>query len=206
MYAFNTDLRVILIGGTSNVGKSTVAQMLAEKLGWHYIATDYLARHPGRPWRTPEKEVPPHVAEHYLTLSLEELITDVLRHYKNLLPQITATITQHATDLSTDCLIMEGSALWPESIAPLNIDKVGAIWLTASNDLFQHRMYTASQYEQASPREKEMVDKFLGRTKIYNERMMDAVNRLGLASLNVEEATTLDELAVLCLDALQRQG
>ena len=42
------ELRVILIGGSSHVGKSTLAQSLASKLGWRYISTDSLARHPGQ--------------------------------------------------------------------------------------------------------------------------------------------------------------
>jgi hypothetical protein len=42
--------RVVLIGGTSNVGKSTLAQAVAERLGFEYLSTDGLARHPGRPW------------------------------------------------------------------------------------------------------------------------------------------------------------
>jgi 2-phosphoglycerate kinase len=43
------DVRVLLIGGTSNVGKSTVAQAVAKKLGFEVLSTDKLARHPGRP-------------------------------------------------------------------------------------------------------------------------------------------------------------
>lgn len=34
------DVRVVLIGGTSNVGKSTVAQEVAEKLGFEYLSTE----------------------------------------------------------------------------------------------------------------------------------------------------------------------
>lgn len=41
------DVRVVLIGGTSNVGKSTVAQVVAERLGFECLSTDGLARHPG---------------------------------------------------------------------------------------------------------------------------------------------------------------
>ena len=52
------ELRVVLIGGTSNTGKSSVAQVVAERLEFAYRSTDGLARHPGRPWRTPEWEVP----------------------------------------------------------------------------------------------------------------------------------------------------
>jgi 2-phosphoglycerate kinase len=44
------ETRVILIGGSSHVGKSTLGQSLAAKLGWSYCSTDKLARHPGRPW------------------------------------------------------------------------------------------------------------------------------------------------------------
>jgi len=42
---------VILLGGTSCVGKSSLGQSLASSLGWDLLSTDQLARHPGRPWR-----------------------------------------------------------------------------------------------------------------------------------------------------------
>src|SRR5687767_6850308 len=99
------NLRVILIGGSSHVGKSTLAQSLASELGWSYRSTDKLAKHPGRPWRTPPKTVPEHVAEHYLTLSVEELIADVIRHYRdNVWPLVEDIVTSHATNLSSDRL------------------------------------------------------------------------------------------------------
>ncbi|MGH3312924.1 MAG: hypothetical protein ACRDP3_20470, partial [Streptomyces sp.] len=72
------DVRVVLIGGTSNVGKTTVAQEIADRFGFEQLSTDGLARHPGRPWRTPEWEVPAHVAEHYGSLTVDEMITSVL--------------------------------------------------------------------------------------------------------------------------------
>jgi adenylate kinase family enzyme len=67
-------LRVILIGGSSRIGKSTLAESLAMKLGWRHISTDSLARHPGRPWRAKPESVPLHIAEHYLSLSTNALI------------------------------------------------------------------------------------------------------------------------------------
>jgi len=121
------ELRVILIGGSSNVGKSTLAQSLALKLEWSHVSTDSLARHPGRPWKTRLKTVPEDVAEHYLSLSVDELLADVLRHYRSMWHGIEAMVTLHATDISTDRLILEGSALWPGSVATLDLDDVGAI-------------------------------------------------------------------------------
>ena len=206
MAEFNRGLRVILIGGSSSVGKSTLAKLLAEKLGWTCISTDTLARHPGRPWKTDLRSVPEHVAEHYLSLSVDDLIVDVLRHYRGMWPAIEAMISSHASDPSTDRLILEGSALWPESAAVLGCDNVAAIWLTASDDFFRVRIHNQSGFEEASAREKSMIQKFLARTHLYNKRMMDAVERLGLLSLDVEAASSLDELCDAFTELLRKTG
>ena len=199
-------MRVILIGGTSNTGKSTLAQVLASKLGWRHISTDSLARHPGRPWRVGPAAVPEHVAEHYLSRTVEELLADVLRHYERMWPDVKAMITLHATDSSTEPLLVEGSALWPDFVATLELDNAGAIWLTGSDDLLQTRIHDESRFEQASCCEKAMIQKFIGRTHLYNEHMLAAVKRLGLLSFNVEQASSLDELSDICLALLEKQS
>jgi 2-phosphoglycerate kinase len=195
-------LRVILIGGSSNIGKSTLAESLAIKLGWRQISTDSLARHPGRPWRTKPESVPLHVAEHYLSLSADALIEDLLRHYRSMWPNLESMITRHATNDSTERLILEGAALWPEFVATLNLDNVAAIWLTASNDFLQARIHQASQFEEATVQGKVMIQKFLERTYRYNGQMMNAIKRLGLVSINVETTASLNELSDICLEAL----
>lgn len=202
MIKANSDLRVILIGGSSNVGKSTIAQSLAMKLGWKCISTDSLARHPGRPWKVRQKPVPEHVIEHYSSLTIDELITDVLRHYRSMWSDIEALISLHATDPSSDRLVLEGSALWPESVATLDVENVGAIWLTAKNDLFKRRISDASRYEEVSTQERYLIQKFLGRTLSYNEKMMAAIKRLGLTSVDVEDSFSVDELSEMCLGIL----
>lgn len=196
------NLRVILIGGSSHAGKSTLAHTLALQLGWCHISTDTLARHPGRPWRVQAKTVPAHVAAHYLSLSGDELLADVLRHYRSMWPGIKTLVTSHATDLSTERLILEGSALWPEPVATLDLDNVAAIWLTASNELYQIRIHNGSHFEKASTREKLLIRKFLERTHLYNTRMMEAVKRLGLVSLNVETTPSLEKLSAKCLELI----
>lgn len=198
--------RVFLIGGSSHSGKSTLAESLASQLGWKYQSTDKLARHPGRPWQEKPKKVPEHVAEHYLFLSVEELIADVHRHYRdNVWPLIQELVDFHATGESSDKLIMEGSALLPALIAKKGFENTAAIWLTASNDLFERRMYAESKYQSKSPGEKELIDKFLARTQLYNERMMADVKRLDLVSIDVEKASSINDLAEICLTALKNQ-
>ena len=202
MHKVPADLRVILIGGSSHVGKSTLADSLAARLGWTQISTDKLARHPGRPWRPEPQQVPDHVAEHYLSLSVRELIEDVLHHYKvNVWPQVEAIVTATATDPSKERIIVEGSALWPEFVATLDVANLAAVWLTASDAVFEQRICAASQYRTKSQRERRMVDKFLARSLLYNAQMMDAVREHGLVSMDVN-AASVDELTQRCLSLL----
>ena len=193
------DLRVILIGGSSHAGKSILAQALAQKLGWRAASTDGLARHPGRPWKKKPERVPNHVAEHHLSLSVDELITDVLRHYRSMWPDIESMVTSHATDLATYRLVLEGSALWPETVATLDLDSVASIWLTASDEVFRSRIYGASGFGEASARERQMIQKFLDRTLLYNARMREIVSRRGLACVDVGDASSVEELGEKCL-------
>lgn len=189
-----SEARVLLIGGTSNVGKSTFAWALADRLGWSLTSTDSLARHPGRPWRTAPEEVPAHVASYYLTYSPDELIDDVLLHYQRLWDRIEALIILHAGDSSTEKLILEGSALWPASVATLKLDHVQAVWLTASDELLRQRIYTSSRFNELTADKRELIEKFLARTLQFNAKMMDEIERLGLPVLEVKDTYSFDQL------------
>ena len=193
-----TDLKpnVILIGGTSHVGKSTVAERLAAELGWSAISTDSLARHPGRPWRHPPETVPEHVAEHYLSLSVDELLSDVLRHYSfNVWPKVEEIIASGAG------IIVEGSALWPEFAIGLDSDRVASLWLTASEEVLTQRIYEESLYHAKAGREKTMINKFLERTLAYDALMVEVVGRHGLALVDVLQSSP-EELTDRCLSVL----
>ncbi|MFD6099809.1 hypothetical protein ACFVWN_26685 [Nocardiopsis flavescens] len=178
------DIRVVLIGGTSHTGKSTTAQVLAERLGFSYAGTDHLARHPGRPWRTPDREVPPHVAEHYGTLAPDELIASVLAHYERLWPRIRETVAEHAAGGGPG-LVLEGSALWPARVAELDVPGTGAVWLTADEGVLRERVYAESGRADATPRERHLIDVFLDRTLRFQSLMRAEVDRSGLTALPV---------------------
>ncbi|WP_432005312.1 AAA family ATPase [Streptomyces parvus] len=198
------DVRVVLIGGTSNTGKSTVAGAVAERLGFEHRSTDGLARHPGRPWRTPEREVPPHVAEHYGTLTTDELIASVLAHYERLWPRIEELITDHARD-GAPGLVLEGSALWPERVARLTAPRTAAVWLTADDTVVRDRVRAAGRYEEATEGERLLIDRFLARTDRYQALMVDAVDALGLDRIDVG-GRTVAELADAVLTAAAAQA
>jgi 2-phosphoglycerate kinase len=115
------EVRVILIGGASGVGKSTTARSLAARLGWDCISTDRLARHPGRPWTADPRQdpVPDHVLGHYRALSVEELATRLLRHYEQLWPTVAALIIRLASNPGSTRLVLEGSGILPDGVATL---------------------------------------------------------------------------------------
>ena len=202
----NSRPKIILIGGSSHVGKSTLAESVAIELGWNQISTDSLARHPGRPWASPPNKVPDNVADHYVNLSVDELIEDVLQHYKlNVWPKVEAIVASHLSDPTASGMVLEGSALWPDFASNLDFTEVAAIWLTATNELFQLRIHANSQYAARSPRERTLIDKFLERTLVYDERMVDAVNRHGFVLLDVSRSD-IAELTRTCLSTLGAKG
>ena len=192
--------RIILIGGTSHAGKSTLAQNLAAKLNWNYLSTDKLARHPGKPWIQPNKNfIPNHVVEHYKNLSPEALFLDVTSHYeKNVLPQVENIVR------SEKYLILEGSALYPSLVKNLVNEKgVKAIWLTASEKLLRYRIYNQSNLDNVSEDEKYLIQKFLERTLLYNKRMMELVEQLGFVSIDVKSTSNTEELLYFSFFSLQ---
>ncbi|MCC9308467.1 hypothetical protein LN042_15455 [Kitasatospora sp. RB6PN24] len=192
--------RVVLIGGTSNVGKSTAAQAVARRLGFDCLSTDGLARHPGRPWRTTEREVPAHVAVHYSTLTVDELLASVLAHYERLWPRIEQLVTTYATGGGAG-LVLEGSALWPSRVATLTAPGTAAVWLTGDAALLRDRIRTAGRYGQATEQERHLMDKFTARTLRYQAAMLDAVAALGLDRVDVGSGRSVAEVgdAVLAL-------
>jgi 2-phosphoglycerate kinase len=194
--------RVVLIGGTSHAGKSSTASALAARWGAEAISTDKLARHPGRPWPTPTWVVPDHVAEHYATLTAEELIASVMAHYGRIWPMVRELIETRAADAGAPTLVLEGSALWPELVAELKLPTVRAVWLTADDAVFDARIRRESRFDQADPAGRQLIESFAARTRLYNATMMQAVKRLGLPFLTVTAEMTEDEVVDACLAKL----
>ena len=197
MKKVNNKMTNILIGGTSNTGKSTLAQRVSLKLGFEYLSTDSLARHPGRPWQEKLELIPAHVREHYSLLTVDELISDLLHHYNNLWPKIDAILKSNGAQGRK--VVLEGSALWPTKIKEHNLN---GIWLTAGDDFLKDRIYRSSNYQEKTFEEQKLIDKFLARTLRYNEIMMKHIDDYKLAHINIENFSDLDKLTNQCIEIL----
>ena len=200
MNTMDAGVRVLLIGGTSHAGKSTLVRALGAHLGWTVVSTDSLARHPGRPWRTPPDVVPLHVVDHYGNLQIDELIADVQAHYRRLRPRIEGLIAEHAYDAAAEGFVLEGSALLPELLAAVDRMKVAPFWLTASDEILEARIRTESGLGIGA---NFLIEKFIGRTLAFNREMTMEAGRLALPVINVGRFDSLDDLVAHSLTLLR---
>lgn len=181
---------IILIGGTSHTGKSTLAEFVGAKFGLTNISTDKLARHPGRPWKERLEEIPLHVQQHYFNLSPRELLVDVVKHYEKIWPIVLSVIESY-----TNHLVMEGSALLPKLVHSINWKEITAVWLTASNQFLKDRIYKSSNYFNKSLKEKYLIDQFAARAIAFNHLVLKEVKSFNLLFLNVEKFENVADLA-----------
>jgi 2-phosphoglycerate kinase len=184
--------RAVLIGGTSHAGKSTLAVALAARLGGEARSTDRLARHPGRPWATPPDAVPPHVAEHYRTLDVDELMASVVAHYLRLAPQIAELV---AAARPKAPLVLEGSALLPETVAPLVAGDVVSVTLLAPAEMIAARMRIESRYAERDAEGRRLIDAFFARAVAFNRLLAEQATETGLPVIDLSDRLTTDALA-----------
>lgn len=180
---------VVLIGGTSHVGKSTLARALAASLGFRHESTDRLARHPGRPWTATR----PDVQEHYARLTVDELTARQLEHYERMWPLVEEQL-RDALGPGGEGLVLDGSGVLPRRVALLPPEKVAAVWLTADPTVLRDRIQAGSRVEDRTDDERRAVQKFLGRTELYQSWLLAELERTGLPHLDVSDQPEVDDL------------
>lgn len=195
--------KVLMIGGTSHAGKSTLANALCDRFGWTYMSTDMLARHPGRPWPSGSGDVPPHVVDHYSTLTTEERMRSVIAHYRSLWPVIQDRIVSLLENTASgEGCVIEGSAVLPENAGRLVSARVGVFWMTASDDFLEHRIRSESCYTAVGADARVLIDNFIARTLAFNRWIMADVKRLGLPVVVVNEQTSTEGMINAARDAI----
>lgn len=180
--------RVVLITGTSHVGKTTFATRIAEAMGCTAISTDHLARHPGRPWPS----IPKPVADFYEQLPADTIYWFLRVHHENMWPTLRRMIDDHVRVGGN--LVLEGSALRPEYVAPLLSDEITGACLYAPDAFLRARMRTEAGYMEASDANRRILDKFIDRSLRDNDEMCSAARRHGLTLIDISEPQATEDL------------
>jgi len=113
--------KVLLIGGSPRVGKSTAAALLASKLLRPCISTDDI----GLALQSvldinPMKGYP--YPDYYAMRTKQELIDDIVAYHKKVEPAIARLVEVHSAWGSP--IIMEGWALYPEFVRRIENEQV----------------------------------------------------------------------------------
>lgn len=192
--------KMVLVGGASHVGKSTLCASLVSLPGWNSMSTDQLGRHPGRPWVSSQRRVVrQHVAEHYLSLSAEELVKDLLDFQRKMWPTIERIIKHRLTVHNQTRLAFEGSALLPENTGKFQGEDVKALCLAASPEFLQRRIHEGSRYSSLSTEATHLVDKFIKRNVLLNEHYVETAKANGVTVVDVEAGIGIEQLTELSI-------
>lgn len=191
-----TEPKVVLIGGASHTGKSTIAAALSKQLGWPLLSTDSLGRHPGRPWSHTERPVPKHVVSYYLDLGADAIFESVLQHYDNMWVTVRRIIERRTSADIAVPLIIEGSALLPEAIATLSNPTVQPVWLTANSETLRQRVLESSRYDSRMPQEKHLIESFVTRNSRLNMHVRTHAEEFGDRPITATANTSINDLVV----------
>lgn len=185
---------IIVLGGTSHGGKTTVAKKVSSEFNLGLISTDTLAKHPGRPWRSKPDRLPNHVVKHYSTLTREKLLAEVIKHYANQSINI-----ETAVNLSPDAgrgILIEGSAILPEFASQLRLNICCATWLLFDDEnVLRDRIYTSSQYYDRDPFERQLIERFVQRSIDFNAFIQTEVEKRKLRYVKVDHFLNPEVLA-----------
>lgn len=160
--------KVILIGGSPMVGKSTIAIKLSSKYGYNCISTDDI----GEALQTVIDINPMNnmdYQEYYIKKSIGELITDVEEYHLKIWPAIKKLIDIHS-DWSTP-IIIEGFALYPRLLKSVKADNIASIWLVGSSDLFRERLIRREEFYKGASDVNLLIDKYIKRSSWHNSKI-----------------------------------
>ncbi len=141
--------KVLLIGGSPMIGKSTVARRISSMYELQNFSTDDI----GEILQTvvninPMKDM--NYLEYYENVEPDVQISDMLKYHKALENAITKIVSIHSN--WGQSMVMEGYAIYPNILMNDNVD---AIWLIASEELLADRVNQSQAFEAASGRAKE---------------------------------------------------
>ena len=157
--------KVILIGGSPRVGKSTAAALLASKLLRPCISTDDIGEalqsvldiNPMKGYDYPD---------YYVQRSPQQLIDDIVAYHKKVEPAIARLVEVHSAWGSP--LVMEGWALYPELVRRIENEQVFSVWLIAGEGLLEQRVRENTSF---SGNEK-VVANYLHRSHWHNKTLL----------------------------------
>ena len=183
--------KVLLIGGSPRVGKSTAAALLASKLLRPCISTDDI----GLALQSvldinPMKGYP--YPDYYAMRTKQELIDDIIAYHKKVEPAIARLVETHSA--WGNPLVMEGWALYPKLVRRIENAQVFSVWMIAEPGLFESRMRRNSAFLDNATEPEKVIEGYLHRSQWHNQTLLSQCRAGQRNVLFVGERTTPEEV------------
>jgi 2-phosphoglycerate kinase len=192
--------KVIYLGGAPMLGKTTVARMLACRLGYSSLSTDDVGVAIGAVRKRDQHPI--DYREYYIVNSLQTLIQDLNEGHEALWPALRTIVQNH--EAWGHPLVIEGWALRPSFVHSLAGD-VSGVFLLADEALIEKRV-RSSDFSEGASDVALMIERYCARSFWYNAMLRAEVARLGLKALVISDGMRTEEIVDQCLSLLSRDG
>ena len=191
--------KVILIGGSPMVGKSTAAMALSAKLQYPCISTDDI----GEILQT-VSDINPMGDQNYLDYyaynKKEKLIEDINKYHAAHEPAIEKLIDVHSTPWANP-LIIEGYALYPTKLKEKNEnDNVFSVWLIAEDNLLKSRLIKDVNFYANAKEPQKVIENYLYRSEWHNQTILEQCKSGNRNYIFVNEESTTGEIISSIVD------
>lgn len=201
---------VILIGGVSGAGKTTLGKALANRLGAERLTVDDLAAgargittaesHPGLHGMT-QAVTGLNWIEYCISRSVEQLTSDATAEHLAMWPAVQGVIRLHAS--KGPQIVIDGWYFRPEMISELDNDNVASFWLVAKREVLEERERNFDEGRNSSDAERFLAN-FLGRSYWYNDLIEEQAKRFDLPILYQDGSRTPDDLVDAVMEHLEQ--
>jgi len=186
--------KVLLIGGSPMIGKSTVAKKISAMYELQNISTDDV----GEILQTvvdinPMKNL--SYLDYYEKTELNTLIEDMGEYHKVISKAISKIIDIHSK--WGGLIVIEGYAIYPNKSI---YDNVEAIWLIADEKLLTDRMQTSPSFANASANAK---NKYLERSLWHNDYILQECKKYNRKYIKVNGEESAEEIAKKIIEILE---
>jgi 2-phosphoglycerate kinase len=199
---------VILIGGASGAGKTTLASALASRLGSDSMSADDLfiaAKTFTTPHTHPGMHVMnvPNYIDYFTNSTVDKLTADATEQHQAFWPVIERVIRFRL--LEHRPIVIDGWFFRPKWISELNLDNVRSFWLVADSQVLEKREREQGTWERSSNPE-QMIQNHLGRSYWYNDLIRRQAEELGSEILHQDGTVSVDSLCDTIVDRLEQEG
>ena len=189
-----TEGKVILIGGAPTVGKSTLAQKIAGRLGIPWLSTDQIReimRAATTPADAPDLFTPDLSAEEFLTkYSAEEIVALEMKQGEATWPGVAALIKHAYPWKKRRGFVLEGVAILPHLVARDFKDDplVSAVFLVDEDaDRMREVVFTRGLWHDARTYSDDVKEKEVEWAQLFSHTLKAEVAQYGYPAVEVEK-------------------